>query len=486
MQNIGAANADDAFYRYKMPKLAAKIEGRGNGIKTNVVNNVEIAKALERPPEYVLKFYGCELGAQTNYDKATGTSIVNGSHDTRKLSELLEGFIKRYVCCYSCGNPETQIKLKKEDIFLKCKACGFVSTVDPRHKLNTFIVKNPPENKLKKEEQKIKQAEVERVKDAEALGEKEKKKEKKEKSSEKKEKKERSSDKKEKKDKKKKKTGEDGGGDDDGAGGSGDSVEDDGSEEEGDDGVVWMTDTSAEAAKKRAEEQLSSATASLVTVGNLEAEEEAARRKAEREAKKAAEDAARKEAEDAKKAADEAAAKAAAEAVAAALASNDPVERLRAMLLADKDAPTIVKELKGMTVEGGLAGKMRVLYEAALATCEGRMDAVLKARKNIFAQFAQDAQSQLAQLIAMEHLLGVAAPERRVKEAAFLLKALYELDLVEEDVILAWAAKADAGKILAVPAEASKEVRKAVAQVVEWLQQQEDDDEEDEDDEEEA
>ena len=28
-----------------------QIEGRGNGIKTNVVNNVEIAKALERPPE---------------------------------------------------------------------------------------------------------------------------------------------------------------------------------------------------------------------------------------------------------------------------------------------------------------------------------------------------------------------------------------------------------------------------------------------------
>ena len=28
-----------------------QIEGRGNGIKTNVVNNVEVAKALERPPD---------------------------------------------------------------------------------------------------------------------------------------------------------------------------------------------------------------------------------------------------------------------------------------------------------------------------------------------------------------------------------------------------------------------------------------------------
>ena len=31
-----------------------QIEGRGNGIKINVVNNVDIAKALERPPECML------------------------------------------------------------------------------------------------------------------------------------------------------------------------------------------------------------------------------------------------------------------------------------------------------------------------------------------------------------------------------------------------------------------------------------------------
>ena len=102
------------------------------------MNNVEIAKALERPPDCkpssakrlladefifiisglhlqcaasssymilrsmhfynlcmpadadIVKFYGCELGAQTKYDKKDGTSIVNGAHDTSKLCELLE------------------------------------------------------------------------------------------------------------------------------------------------------------------------------------------------------------------------------------------------------------------------------------------------------------------------------------------------------------------------------------------------------------
>jgi hypothetical protein len=109
---------------------------------------------LAPPTTDILKFFGCELGAQTNYDKGTGTSIVNGAHDTKKLCELLEAFIKKYVQCYDCGNPETVVKIKKECIYLKCKACGFVSGVDMRHKVNTFMLRNPPECKMTKEEKK--------------------------------------------------------------------------------------------------------------------------------------------------------------------------------------------------------------------------------------------------------------------------------------------------------------------------------------------
>lgn len=43
-------SVSDMFYRYKMPKLMAKVEGKGNGIKTVIVNMVDIAKALGRPP----------------------------------------------------------------------------------------------------------------------------------------------------------------------------------------------------------------------------------------------------------------------------------------------------------------------------------------------------------------------------------------------------------------------------------------------------
>lgn len=49
----------------------------------------------------------------------------------------------------------------------------------------------------------------------------------------------------------------------------------------------------------------------------------------------------------------------------------------------------------------------------------------------------QDPAGQLAQLVAAEHLLGVALPGR-VREAPLLLKALYDEDLAEEELIVAW------------------------------------------------
>ncbi|KAJ0986513.1 hypothetical protein J5N97_004869 [Dioscorea zingiberensis] len=150
---------------YKMPKMITKIEGRGNGIKTNIVNMVDIAKALARPASYTTKFFGCELGAQSKFDEKSGVSLVNGAHDTAKLAGLLENFIKKYVQCYGCGNPETEITITKNQMLtLKCAACGFVSDVDMRDKLTTFILKNPPEQKKGgKDKKTMRRAEKERL-----------------------------------------------------------------------------------------------------------------------------------------------------------------------------------------------------------------------------------------------------------------------------------------------------------------------------------
>lgn len=160
-------DVDDKFYRYRcvhlwlhllqgspyiqsrrMPILLTKIEGKGNGIKTVVPNMSDVARALSRPPTYPTKFFGSELGAQTSVDEKNDRYIVNGAHDATRLRELLDAFIDKFVLCGSCKNPETDLIITKNEMIVRdCKACGERTGVDMRHRLSTYILKNPPKKK---------------------------------------------------------------------------------------------------------------------------------------------------------------------------------------------------------------------------------------------------------------------------------------------------------------------------------------------------
>ncbi|KAG2273142.1 hypothetical protein Bca52824_067697 [Brassica carinata] len=249
LENIGASNRNDAFYRYKMPMMVTKTEGKGNGIKTNIVNNVDIAKALGRPASYTTKYFGLQLGAQSKFDEKTQTSLVNGSHTTSTLASLLEAFIKRYVQCYGCGNPETEIVITKSHqmVNLKCAACGYVSECDMRDKLTTFILKNPPE--AKKDKKAMRRAEKDRLKEGEAADEAQKKLKKKASS----------------------KAYKNHASDENIILENAHELDDD---DDDDDGIQWQTDTSREAAERRMKEQLSAAAAEMVMLSVKKEEEE--------------------------------------------------------------------------------------------------------------------------------------------------------------------------------------------------------------------
>lgn len=80
--------------------------------------------------------------------------IVNGAHTQERLLELLDAFIVKFVLCGACDNPETELvitgKGRNEEMHKDCKACGRQTGVDMRHKLTTYILKNPPAKKGKK------------------------------------------------------------------------------------------------------------------------------------------------------------------------------------------------------------------------------------------------------------------------------------------------------------------------------------------------
>ncbi|AMD22995.1 HHR226Wp [Eremothecium sinecaudum] len=138
---------NDPFYRYKMPPIQAKVEGKGNGIKTAVLNAADVARALNRPVAYIIKYFGFELGAQTSISVDKDRYLVNGAHQPSKLQDVLDGFITKFVLCGSCKNPETEINITKgEDLARDCKACGQRTLMELRHKLSSFILKNPPDS----------------------------------------------------------------------------------------------------------------------------------------------------------------------------------------------------------------------------------------------------------------------------------------------------------------------------------------------------
>lgn len=131
---------EDPSYRYKMPRIMAKVEGRGNGIKTVLVNVTDLGTSLNREAPEITKFFGCEIGSQTSFSADTDRAIVNGAHTAADLQVHLCRYIENFVLCENCRLPETHYKIKAGLISQKCLACGHKSTVDMTHKLTTFIL----------------------------------------------------------------------------------------------------------------------------------------------------------------------------------------------------------------------------------------------------------------------------------------------------------------------------------------------------------
>lgn len=436
--NIGADNRGDAFYRYKMPKMITKIEGRGNGIKTNIVNMVDIAKALARPASYTTKYFGCELGAQSKFDEKTGTSLVNGSHDTAKLAGLLENFIKKYVQCYGCGNPETEIIITKTQMIqLKCAACGFVSDVDMRDKLNTFILKNPPESKkASKDKKAMRRAEKERLKEGEAADEELKK--------IKKEVKKKASSSKDGTTKATSSRRKANASDEDHSSPPHGKEEVDHDE---DDDVQWQTDTSLEAARQRIQEQLSAATADMVMLSTDESEKKA---------------------------------KATSKAVSSPKGSHAENGNSQSHEnLVDELKANLQKSITGMqlqTILGSLSGsaqeKMTALFEALFDGVEkGFSKEVVKKKNFLGAAVAEDEGLQLLLLRAIEAFCGKSS-SYATKEVALVLKALYDSDVLEEEYIVQWYQEGLKG------GSKNSQIWKNAKPFIEWLQSAESESEE--------
>lgn len=118
--NIGG-DSNDAFYRYKMPAIETTYENKNGG--TTVITNIEaIATSLKRSSNVLCKYFQKKLSCNCRI-KDKGMLII-GNRTKDELQTILNNYINTYILCYTCGNPETEIEIKKKKSLMTCSACG--------------------------------------------------------------------------------------------------------------------------------------------------------------------------------------------------------------------------------------------------------------------------------------------------------------------------------------------------------------------------
>lgn len=116
--------------RFELPKAKGHIQGN----RTVISNFLQIADALRREPENMLKFVLREL-ATPGEIKKSGSVIVGSKVPASRINEKIKQYASSYVFCYECGKPDTKIERDGNFSFLKCTACGARHVIKSKIKL---------------------------------------------------------------------------------------------------------------------------------------------------------------------------------------------------------------------------------------------------------------------------------------------------------------------------------------------------------------
>jgi len=105
-------------FRFEIPKIRGHVQGN----KTIISNFLQIASAIGRKPEHVLKFLLKELATPGDIKK---TFLILGRKvSASAINQKIEQYVKEFVICNECLRPDTKTTKEKGIIFLKCLACG--------------------------------------------------------------------------------------------------------------------------------------------------------------------------------------------------------------------------------------------------------------------------------------------------------------------------------------------------------------------------
>jgi len=130
-------NKEDPFYRYKMSEIILTTEGKNQNTRTIIKNYGMICKELKRDQELLSVFFSHQLCLRTNIGQ-NHELIIFKECDKPTLQETLKEYIKHFIMCKSCNNPETKILSDSKMLGLSCSACGSVSEIIITSKFNKY------------------------------------------------------------------------------------------------------------------------------------------------------------------------------------------------------------------------------------------------------------------------------------------------------------------------------------------------------------
>jgi translation initiation factor 2 subunit 2 len=109
--------------RLEIPKLHyAKI-----GMRTVILNFKEIADALDRDPQHLLKFLSGEMATAATMQ---GNRVIfQGKFQEDTFYRLMQRYLETFVVCPVCKRPDTKVVKEKRLSFLVCQACGARSSI---------------------------------------------------------------------------------------------------------------------------------------------------------------------------------------------------------------------------------------------------------------------------------------------------------------------------------------------------------------------
>lgn len=109
--------------RLELPRINLSVIG----MRTIVYNFKEVAEALNRDPQHLLKFLTREMATAATMQEAR--VIFQGKFSRETLERLTQRYMESFVTCPVCKRPDTKIVKEKRLSFLVCEACGAKSSV---------------------------------------------------------------------------------------------------------------------------------------------------------------------------------------------------------------------------------------------------------------------------------------------------------------------------------------------------------------------